>query len=125
MKIRLLPRSSVSRSLALLLLVLPAAVASAQTPRAMTLIEFLNVPRLADPQLSPDGRQIVFVRSDADWRANRRVSHIWRVNADGSGLQQMTSGTEGESSPRWSPDGKTIAFIARRGTGEGVVSQIY
>ena len=40
--------------------------------------------------------------------------HIWRINADGSGSVQLTNGTTGESSPRWSPDGTRIAFVANR-----------
>ena len=86
----------------------------AQGPRPMTLVDVLNVPQISDPQLSPDGRQILFVRADANWKANKRISHIWRINADSSGLIQLTNGTDGETGPRWSPDGKTIAFIAKR-----------
>ncbi len=77
----------------------------AQTSRPMKLVDVINVPQISDPQLSPDGRQIVFVQSEADWKANRRIGHIWKVNADGSGSVQMTSGADGENSPRWSPDG--------------------
>jgi len=90
----------------------------------MKLVDVINVPQISDPQLSPDGRQIVFVQSEADWKANRRIGHIWKVNADGSGSVQMTSGADGENSPRWSPDGKTIAFIAKRGTEPEAVNQI-
>ena len=93
-------------------------------PRAMTLVDIINMPQIADPQISPDGAQIAFVQSRADWKADRRIGHIWRVNVDGSGLTQLTSGTDGESSPRWSPDGKTIAFIAKRGTEADAVAQI-
>ena len=96
----------------------------AQTPRPMTLVDLINLPQVSDPQLSPDGRQIVFVKSEANWKADRRIGHIWKINADGSGLAQMTSGADGDSSPRWSPDGKTIAFIAKRGTEPEAVSQI-
>ena len=92
-----------------------ALSAFAQTRSVMTLVDALEVPRLSDAQLSPDGRQVLYVLSEADWEVNRRIGHIWRVNADGSGTAQMTFGTSRESSPRWSPDGQTIAFRARRG----------
>ena len=101
-----------------------ALAASAQTPRPMTLVDTINVPRVSDPRISPDGRQLLFVQSDADWKADRRISHIWRINADGTGLTQMTNGHDGENSPRWSPDGATIAFIAKRGTEADAVAQI-
>lgn len=90
----------------------------------MTLIDILDLPLLSDPHISPDGKQVLFVRSEANWKANRRIGHIWRVNADGSGLTQMTAGADGENSPRWSPDGKTIAFIAKRGAEPEAVAQI-
>lgn len=98
--------------------------ALAQAPRPMTLVDSINVPQLRDPQISPDGRQVLFVQSDADWKADRRIAHIWKINSDGTGLVQMTSGQDGENSPRWSPDGRTIAFIAKRGTEPEAVAQI-
>jgi len=97
-------------------------VASAQTPRAMTLVDMISIPSLGDPQLSPDGTQLLYTWSTADWAANRRVSHIWRIQRDGTGAIQLTNGPRGESSPRWSPDGSLIAFIATRDTGQ---AQIY
>lgn len=96
---------------------------AAQEPRAMTIVDMINIPSLGDPQLSPDGRQLAYTLSNADWKANRRIAHIWRVNADGSGTVQLTNGTRGEGSPRWSPDGLGLAFVATRSdTGQ---AQIY
>jgi len=94
----------------------------AQGKRRLTLIDLLNVPRLTEPQLSPDGRQVIYQLAEADWKANKRVSHIWRVGVDGSGLVKMTSGM-GEQSARWSPDGAAIAFAGKRAAGDE--AQVY
>ncbi len=101
-----------------------ALPALAQSPRPMNLIDLMSVPVIANPQLSPDGRQILFVESTPDWKADKRVSHIWRINSDGSGLLKMTTGVEGETDARWSPDGRTIAFVAKRG-GADAVAQVF
>ena len=96
--------------------------ASAQ-PRPMGFVEALSLPVIQDPQLSPDGRQVVFAMETADWKANRRVGHLYRINVDGTDQVQLTFGERGETSPRWSPDGTQVAFLARRDGDEH--NQIY
>ncbi len=44
------------------------------------MVDLLDTPNLSDPQLSPDGRHLVYVLAEADWDANRRTSHIWRID---------------------------------------------
>ncbi len=44
--------------------------------RAMTLVDMLEIPRVFDPQLSPDGRQVLFYMERADWKAGRRMGHV-------------------------------------------------
>lgn len=112
-------RSSVAAGAMVFALATPLA---AQGQRPMTLVDLLEVPSLSEPQLSPGGRQVLYVLSTADWEANRRISHIWRIASDGSGAAPLTNGRRGEESPRWSPDGYWIAFLAER---EDDVAQIY
>jgi dipeptidyl aminopeptidase/acylaminoacyl peptidase len=81
----------------------------------MTLVDLAELPRLLVPQLSPDGRTLVYFLSGADWKADRPVWHIWRQTlSDGAPLQLTFS--EGGDIPapgglRWSPDGKTLLFM--------------
>jgi len=96
-----------------------------QQPRPMTLIDVLSVPGLSEPQLSPDGTQLLYQLSNPDWKQNKRVSHIWRIAVDGRNAIQLTNGAQGESMPRWSPDGRTIAFLAQRGDDEATATQIH
>jgi dipeptidyl aminopeptidase/acylaminoacyl peptidase len=102
--------------LAAVCVLLQAAPALAQRP--MSIVDVISLPVVSDPQLSPDGTQMVYVLAEADWKANKRISHLWRVRLDGTDAVQLTSGKEGESQPRWSPDGQWIAFVGKRDDAE-------
>jgi dipeptidyl aminopeptidase/acylaminoacyl peptidase len=87
----------------------------AAADRAMTINDLLTAIRISDPQLSPDGRIVAFVRTTTDPESGRRNGDIWRVAADGSGeAKELIGGDKTENTPRYSPDGKRIAFIATR-----------
>ena len=107
------------------MLLLIVSMASSETKKAMTIVDLINVPSLGDPQLSPDGIQLLYTLSEPDWEKNKRIRHIWRINSDGSNSIKMTNGENGESSPRWSPNGSVIAFIAERGKSDDANNQIF
>jgi dipeptidyl aminopeptidase/acylaminoacyl peptidase len=73
--------------------------------------DLLNLKRVTDPQLSPDGRSVAYTVGTVDKAANRVVNQIWVVGADGRNARQLTTGTSSASSPRWSPDGKKLAYV--------------
>ena len=62
---------------------------SAQEKRPMTFVDTIDLKRVSGPQLSLDGKQILFTITEANWEKNKTISHIWRVNTDGKGLVQM------------------------------------
>ncbi|MGB7922067.1 MAG: S9 family peptidase [Pyrinomonadaceae bacterium] len=88
-----------------------ASVATAQqTARPFTINDLINVRRVSDPQVSPDGRTIAYTIADTDKAANKRTTQIYLLPIEGGEPKQITTGDKSSSSPRWSPDGKWIAF---------------
>jgi dipeptidyl aminopeptidase/acylaminoacyl peptidase len=88
------------------------SVARAQAQKPMTLLDLAAVPRVGDPQLSPDGRAVSYYVQSADWKTDHWTAHIWRQSTAGGAPVRLTRSDADERFARWSPDGRTILFMS-------------
>ncbi|MGD1044939.1 MAG: S9 family peptidase [Bacteroidota bacterium] len=86
----------------------------AQPKRAITFDDLINFGRVSDPQISPDGKTAAFVVTWQLKEENKSTSSIYLVNVTGGNVRQLTNAKGDNSSPRWLPDGESIAFISTR-----------
>ena len=101
--------------LTIVVLSFAAVAAKEQQPaRAFTIDDLLKIRRVSDPQLSPDGRWIAYTITDTDKAANKRVSQVYVISTDGGEPRAVTNDKQSSHSPRWSPDGKRLAFVSAR-----------
>src|SRR5207302_4877390 len=108
-------RTACRRSATALALACGAAALSAQraqTPEPMSLVRLAELPRLFDPQLSPDGQSVAYMLGTADWTAGRLAFHLWRQSTSGGAPVALAPASSGDvpGSNRWSPDGSAILF---------------
>ena len=99
-----------------LLLVVQAA--SAQTVPSMK--QWLSLRSIGAPSVSPDGGSVAYTVTTTDWETNRYDTEIWIARAGSDPIQLTSTDKESSTTPRWSPDGRWLAFIADRGDGRQV-----
>ena len=92
-------------------LLAPVAMAAG---RAMTVDDLLNVKSVGDPQVSPDGKTVVYVLSELDRSTDKSNSDLYLIPVSGGEPKRLTTSPGADNHPRWSPDGKSIAFNSTR-----------
>ena len=95
------------------------ATTFAQGKRPLSVDDLFNLKEVRDPQRSPDGKWVAYTVARAIKDTDKNDTDVWMVSWDGQQQIQITSSPEGESSPRWSPDGQYLAFLSSRQGAKG------
>ncbi|HMQ06400.1 MAG TPA: S9 family peptidase [Saprospiraceae bacterium] len=85
-----------------------------QQSEKLELIDVFELKYVSDPQISPDGSKIAYVRNFKDIMKDKNLSNIWVVDFDGKNHQPVTSGNQNDLSPVWSPDGTRIIYRSNK-----------
>lgn len=107
-------------ALAALLAALPATAQADDHLRMFSAEDVFELEWADDPQISPDGKQAIYLRRFNDIQADRTRAHVWIVNLDGSGHEPLLADEGSYRSPRWSPDGTRIAYLKAVEGGTGL-----
>src|SRR5258706_14669210 len=96
----------------LTLLALSAPLAAQR--HAITIDSYLALKNVSDPQLSPNGRWVAYTIGTVSLQDNRTIARIWLAELATGQTRTLTQGPGSDRSPRWAPDGKSLAFISSR-----------
>jgi len=102
------------RLLVAFLLFLFVVPAFTQARYAFTFEDMMKLKRLGEPEVSPDGKWVIFSVVDVDLEANSKTPHIWIVPATGGQEREIIADQDADR-PRWAPDGKRFAFLSTKG----------
>ncbi len=112
---------NLSRRLAWAVAALPLSLfplpALAAQQHALTIDSYLALKNVGDPQLSPDGRWAAYTVGTISLQDNRTANRIWLIDVATGQARQVTQGSGSDFSPRWAPDGKSLAFLSTRQNG--------
>src|SRR5437773_4247787 len=86
----------------------------AQQKRTMTFEDVLAIKSVSDAQVSPDGKWIAYFVTSVDMKENANDADVWLVSTAGGDPIRLTTNKKNDNQPRWSPDGRKIAFISAR-----------
>jgi len=75
-------------------------------------LDVFELEYVGDPQFSPDGDEIVYVRTFMDIMKDRKRSNLWRIDVDGDNHRPITTGLNNNANPRFSPDGSKLAYTS-------------
>ncbi|MCF6294948.1 MAG: S9 family peptidase [Flavobacteriaceae bacterium] len=113
-----------NRFLSLLIVIFFVQLTFAQnTKLPLQSLDIFQLEYASDPQISPDGTQVVYRRNGFDIMKDKAKGNLWIVNIDGSSNRKLTSREISESQARWSPNGNRIAFVSS--TNEGAEVYMY
>ena len=112
-------RSSAALLALVVMLIAHSLAAQSVVKRPLRASDLYHLRSVSDPQLSPDGAWVAYSVTAIDSAKDKSDSDVWMTSWDGAQSIRLTSSPEGESSPRWSPDGRYLAFVSGRQEGKG------